>query len=375
MLRAYIALAVLSIARSSIQDPTVRRGAVLDRHAGAAASATPRRGPRVRSVSLRPPTATANATATAKATTAATNLTKLEAARTILVHAAIAQAAFDTVVLRKPLALKLSARLAPAVVAAAALHTQRDRGACKRVYDALESLGVENALPDLPPVRSLVPLGVAFAVRSALVARGAAQTPKPQLPALLSAATGGGSGNLSWALIAGADLDREGGALSAAEPGAFATARRSVTLGFVLAPAGLAAPLALAHGGFRRGVWYPLLTRTLGRAGPALIKWGQWAATRPDIFPTALAESLRALHASAPTHSFAHTLAEVERETGAKLGESFAALSVKPLASGSIAQVHEATLLNGHANAAAGERVIVKVRVYYTTTTTTPIYQ
>ena len=58
-----------------------------------------------------------------------------------------------------------------------------------------------------------------------------------------------------------------------------------------------------------------------------------------------------------------------------KLGESFAALSVKPLASGSIAQVHEATLLNGHANAAAGERVIVKVRVYYTTTTTTPIYQ
>jgi hypothetical protein len=34
-----------------------------------------------------------------------------------------------------------------------------------------------------------------------------------------------------------------------------------------------------------RAAWYRLLTWTLARAGCAFIKWGQWAATRPDLFP------------------------------------------------------------------------------------------
>jgi hypothetical protein len=34
-----------------------------------------------------------------------------------------------------------------------------------------------------------------------------------------------------------------------------------------------------------RQAWYRLLTWTLARAGCAFIKWGQWAATRPDLFP------------------------------------------------------------------------------------------
>jgi hypothetical protein len=31
------------------------------------------------------------------------------------------------------------------------------------------------------------------------------------------------------------------------------------------------------------------------QAGPAFIKWGQWAATRPDLFPTDLCHSLEQL--------------------------------------------------------------------------------
>lgn len=39
-------------------------------------------------------------------------------------------------------------------------------------------------------------------------------------------------------------------------------------------------------------------------AGPAFIKWGQWAATRPDMFPADLCRVLSALQTGAPRHGF-----------------------------------------------------------------------
>eukprot|EP00960_Hanusia_phi_P061119 764741-Hanusia_phi.AAC.1 len=68
---------------------------------------------------------------------------------------------------------------------------------------------------------------------------------------------------------------------------------------------------------------YSLLRKTLELSGAAFIKlvnsrkcikpltlerrWGQWAATRPDIFPKEMCDHLKALHASVPPHSFEHT--------------------------------------------------------------------
>jgi hypothetical protein len=45
------------------------------------------------------------------------------------------------------------------------------------------------------------------------------------------------------------------------------------------------APLAMSKWEFGRRQWFALLRRTLETAGAFFIKWGQWAATRHDIFP------------------------------------------------------------------------------------------
>ncbi|KAL4369720.1 hypothetical protein GQ457_05G029670 [Hibiscus cannabinus] len=93
-----------------------------------------------------------------------------------------------------------------------------------------------------------------------------------------------------------------------------------------------------------RKKWLEVVHRTLEMAGPAFIKWGQWAATRPDLFPRDLCIKLAELHSKAPEHSFAYTKKTIENAFGRKLSEVFEHFEEEPVASGSIAQVHRATL-------------------------------
>ncbi|ESQ35714.1 hypothetical protein EUTSA_v10007063mg [Eutrema salsugineum] len=93
-----------------------------------------------------------------------------------------------------------------------------------------------------------------------------------------------------------------------------------------------------------RKIWLEMVHRTLERAGPAFIKWGQWAATRPDLFPKDLCSQLSKLHSNAPEHSFAYTKKTIEKAFGRKLSEIFEEFEEAPVASGSIAQVHRASL-------------------------------
>lgn len=60
----------------------------------------------------------------------------------------------------------------------------------------------------------------------------------------------------------------------------------------------------------RRAAW-SLLLGGCRRSGAAFIKWGQWAATRVDLFPDDFCVALGSLHDSAPTHSFAFTRRQV----------------------------------------------------------------
>lgn len=53
-------------------------------------------------------------------------------------------------------------------------------------------------------------------------------------------------------------------------------------------------------------------------AGPAFIKWGQWAATRPDMFPADLCRILAALQTGAPRHDFRYASAASELFTNPK---------------------------------------------------------
>jgi aarF domain-containing kinase len=94
-------------------------------------------------------------------------------------------------------------------------------------------------------------------------------------------------------------------------------------------------------------------------AGPVFIKWGQWAATHPDLFPSDLCTELSKLHTKAPAHNFTYTKKTVEKAFGRKLSDIF---EEDPVASGSVAQVHRAVLQFRYPNRQT-KRVTVAVKV------------
>ena len=111
--------------------------------------------------------------------------------------------------------------------------------------------------------------------------------------------------------------------------------------------------------------------------GPAFIKWGQWASTRPDIFPADICEELSKLHMQvceavatcpttcgkwnfflyrripqacscgswhswcwqAPKHSYAETRKIMQKAFRVPIEDIFDDFEEEPVASGSIAQV------------------------------------
>lgn len=122
-----------------------------------------------------------------------------------------------------------------------------------------------------------------------------------------------------------------------------ALAVRGVFLFLLFLPVLAAAPVGML-GDEYRSRWYMLLRWTLENAGPAFIKWGQWAATRPDLFPQEFCSCLAALQTSAPRHSYAETRRALESAFGIPMDRLFLEFDPEPVASGSIAQVHKARL-------------------------------
>ncbi|KAM3515115.1 hypothetical protein MY11210_001233 [Beauveria gryllotalpidicola] len=91
--------------------------------------------------------------------------------------------------------------------------------------------------------------------------------------------------------------------------------------------------------------WYSFLVKAMELAGPAFIKLGQWAASRSDIFPNELCDTMSKLHSNAPAHSMRVTQATVEAAFGGRpFEEIFDEFDEKPLGVGAIAQVYKAKL-------------------------------
>lgn len=106
-----------------------------------------------------------------------------------------------------------------------------------------------------------------------------------------------------------------------------------------------------------RGHWPspPHVREALEECGVVFLKFGQVLALRRDILPDEYVHELERLHDRLPPMPFADVVSRITSELGAPPHQLFASFSEQPLASATIAQVHEAMLHDGR-------RVVVKVR-------------
>ena len=124
---------------------------------------------------------------------------------------------------------------------------------------------------------------------------------------------------------------------------------RVLELAVYFAPPLMALPSILAAryilpgvGGRMLDKWWRWILWAVQNNGPALIKWGQWAASRRDLFPVEFCVQFSQLHEMAPTHAWESSQATLVAEFGADWDEHLS-LEKEPIGSGCIAQVREAT--------------------------------
>jgi len=96
------------------------------------------------------------------------------------------------------------------------------------------------------------------------------------------------------------------------------------------------------------------LRTALEELGPTFSKLGQILSTRPDLLPPEFIEELATLQDSVPPLTEAEVVAVMEQELGVPWEDVFGSIDPVPMAAGTIAQVHRATL-------ATGARVVIKV--------------
>lgn len=89
--------------------------------------------------------------------------------------------------------------------------------------------------------------------------------------------------------------------------------------------------------------------------GPTFVKLGQALSTRPDIIPENFIRELQSLQSNVKPFESTVARSIIEQELKVPVSETFSTFDDKPIASGSIAQVHRANLIDG-------TEVVVKVK-------------
>ncbi|MDP8956539.1 MAG: AarF/UbiB family protein, partial [Actinomycetota bacterium] len=93
----------------------------------------------------------------------------------------------------------------------------------------------------------------------------------------------------------------------------------------------------------------------LEELGPTFAKLGQLLSTRPDLLPPEFVEELSTLQDQVPPMTEDQVVRVMEQELGVPWEDVFESIVARPMAAGTIAQVHRATM-------ADGQRAVVKVQ-------------
>ncbi|BAU42609.1 ABC1 kinase family protein [Leptolyngbya sp. O-77] len=90
-----------------------------------------------------------------------------------------------------------------------------------------------------------------------------------------------------------------------------------------------------------------VLRNILVDLGPVYVKLGQLLSTRPDLLPPDYIEALSTLQAKVPPVEWAEIEAVIRESVSCPVEDVFLAINPEPVAAGSIAQTHRATLKDG----------------------------
>ena len=81
--------------------------------------------------------------------------------------------------------------------------------------------------------------------------------------------------------------------------------------------------------------------------GPVYIKLGQLLSTRPDFLNIKYIEELSTLQDEVPPVDWFEVELVIRQQLQANISEVFTTIDPQPIAAGSIAQIHRATLMDG----------------------------
>eukprot|EP00494_Astrolonche_serrata_P030476 UN30744 len=111
-----------------------------------------------------------------------------------------------------------------------------------------------------------------------------------------------------------------------------------------------------------RALWLNMLVNSIETAGCTFQKFAQQLSMRPDMFAPDVIQALGKLRCEVKSHSYEHTRIEIKKSFGKEIEELFEEFNEKPVASGTIAQVHKARLKPEYAMEGGAQDVAVKVR-------------
>ncbi len=117
-----------------------------------------------------------------------------------------------------------------------------------------------------------------------------------------------------------------------------------------------------AHDKERVRLWFQWMASQMTAAGCTMQKFGQWISMRPDVFAPELIDAVSHLREHAPAHSYEQSRASFKESFGKEIEEVFDSFDSKPIASGTIAQVHHGVLKPEYAFDNGTREVAVKIR-------------